>query len=718
MKNTNLRFLIIFKLLILPLSAYSSDSCPTTSSPYSKKLLAQNDYIDISADNSTLNNRNEILLQGNVELLSSDFFLSADNITFNRDRKNYHARGDVRYLNEFISTTANEINIKDEFINAKNLNFEFQNESGNGSAEGFEGNSNKQIFTNSIFTNCPSQNPDWKISSKQLILDKENNFGLAKDAKLEFFDIPILYLPYIEWPLEGRGSGFLSPSFSKYKEINSNTSENSISIPYYLNIAKDKDFLISLDYMTSRGSNVSTKYRQLLYSDNFFDSGYFEFQNNYLPKDRVTKNDRWLTKGKLDIDISEFLKFSAENFRVSDKRYFKEINHNFSDSDLYSFLKLNYSKNDLDLDFEYNNVQYVDGSSPSFIYAPRINTKKTINIGNSELNLSLNAVKFKNNSSSFNGSNRLHYEALLKEKFEVNAFEIEPEIGLLSTHYDIKGADSVNRNILKFGVDTRIELEKELDFIGAKITQSFIPRLKYNFVEKENQSNINNFDTEEFSLDALTLYQTQDFTGLDKISSSNSLVYGFDTEFFNSNNGEHLFSSSISQKRNIDDEKVGLDGNFIANRNFSDIYTSSSLDFGDSSLNFLLNYDPYKNRFSSSALNYAYYLSPKKLINFGYTDDIDRALNLSASYPISNKISVFGSLNKNLSINSINKNLYGISYETCCWELTLARFDDNDNNQNNSLEFELVFKDLGSTSNSLKERIKSQIPNYLKNDSI
>jgi len=146
LKNTNLTFLIIFKLLILPSSAYSSDSCPTISSPYSKKLLAQNDYIDISADNSTLNNRNEILLQGNVELLSSDFFLSADNITFNRDKKNYRASGDVRYLNEFISTDANEIIINDEFINAKKINFEFQNDSGRGSAEVFEGNSNKQII--------------------------------------------------------------------------------------------------------------------------------------------------------------------------------------------------------------------------------------------------------------------------------------------------------------------------------------------------------------------------------------------------------------------------------------------------------------------------------------------------------------------------------------------------------------------------------------------
>jgi len=712
---------ILPKLLIYCFILYSSLAigrtiCLNEKSPYIDKLSNQSDFVNIAAENSVVSDRNQIYINGDVELSANDFYLGADNVFAESSSKKYRASGNIRFLNEFISAEAEKLEINDKFIDAKNLNFQFINSSAKGSAERLKGSSEKQIITNSTFSNCTNENKDWTIHSDSLVLDKKNNLGVATNAKLVFFGVPILYFPSLEWPLEGRGSGFLSPAFSQYKEKDSNTSESSISIPYYFNIAKDKDFLVTLNNLSSRGVNFATKYRQLLSSEKFYESGYIELENNFLGDDHITKNDRWLTKSKINLDLSHHLKLNVENYRVSDKDYFNEISKDSFESNLLSFLELNYLKDNLQIDFEYNKNQVIDSSESSFVYSPMFSAKRSFSDNNRNMDLSFNAVKFSDKYNSLNGSKRIHYEANINESFEKNSFEITPELSFLSTYYDIKNSKSFKRNIIKFSADSKIDLERELDINGTKITQSFSPRLKYNFVQKKKQSHINNFDTEEFALNAPSLFNSQNFTGLDKISNANSFTYGFDSEFFNYKNDEYIFGTSIAQKRNFDKQSLGIDGNFITSKRFSDIYTTTTFNYGDAGFNLLLNYDPYKNRLSSSALIYDYYISPKKLINVGYINDLERTLNLSASYPVSKKLSVFGSLNKNLTINSINKGLFGIAYETCCWELTVAKFNDKDNIRNDSLELELVFKDLGSSSNSLKKRIKSQIPNYLKTD--
>ena len=122
--------------------------------------------------------------------------------------------------------------------------------------------------------------------------------------------MPIFYSPYHEWVLEGRGSGFLAPSFGSYDESVANKDNDyQVRIPYYFNIAPDRDFLLTLNHLSSRGSVVEGIYRQLIAEGDYWKEGRFEIEGRYLNEDDITNNKRWLLNSKINLSVNnkEFL---------------------------------------------------------------------------------------------------------------------------------------------------------------------------------------------------------------------------------------------------------------------------------------------------------------------------------------------------------------------------------------------------------------------------
>ena len=77
----------------------------------------------------------------------------------------------------------------------------------------FEGESKYRMLGGS-YTTCEVGNDDWFVRAKDFELDKERQIGTARNARIEFLGLPILYTPYISFSLDReRKSGFLSPTF-------------------------------------------------------------------------------------------------------------------------------------------------------------------------------------------------------------------------------------------------------------------------------------------------------------------------------------------------------------------------------------------------------------------------------------------------------------------------------------------------------------------------
>ena len=94
-----------------------------------------------------------------------------------------------------------------------------------------------------IFTYCKmSENkrcPAWSIQAEKLNHDTEKKTIYYKNAILKIYDVPVFYFPkfFHPDPTVKRQSGFLTPSF-----IDSRNLGTGLVLPYFLNLADDRDF--------------------------------------------------------------------------------------------------------------------------------------------------------------------------------------------------------------------------------------------------------------------------------------------------------------------------------------------------------------------------------------------------------------------------------------------------------------------------------------------
>jgi LPS-assembly protein len=117
---------------------------------------------------------------------------------------------------------------------------------------------------NVSYTTCPPGSNDWLLEASDIDLDSRSGTGTARGVKLRFQGIPILYAPYLSFPIsDARKSGMLTP------EIGSTSrSGNEIVVPLYWNIAPNYDATLTPRVLTDRGVQLQGQFRYLTKSHN------------------------------------------------------------------------------------------------------------------------------------------------------------------------------------------------------------------------------------------------------------------------------------------------------------------------------------------------------------------------------------------------------------------------------------------------------------------
>ena len=153
------------------------------------------------------------------------------------------------------------------------------------------------------------------MRAKDITLDTRSKIGTGRDAQVDFMGVPLLYLPWLSFPLSSdRKSGFLFPNIG-----NTSTGGLQLSAPYYWNIAPNADFTFEPTVFTKRGADLGGDLRWL--SEN----QHGELDWNFLPYDREFGAER--SRVRLN-DVAELpedvrLTLAAEN--VSDTEYFEDF---------------------------------------------------------------------------------------------------------------------------------------------------------------------------------------------------------------------------------------------------------------------------------------------------------------------------------------------------------------------------------------------------------
>ena len=220
-------------------------------------------------------------LSDGVLVRSGDKLAGADSARYRPDDMALVLEGDVRYedAGTQIASDSASFAYATGIIQFEGADFSLGSNNARGSASNVEINQDGQLELDDVsYTTCPPGSDDWLLKASSIDLDTKNGVGTAKGIRMRFKGVPILYAPYISFPIsDARKTGILTPEIGS-----TGRSGNEIVLPFYWNIAPNYDATFTPRILTQRGIQLQSEFRYLTRINSGF------VQGEILPNDDLT----------------------------------------------------------------------------------------------------------------------------------------------------------------------------------------------------------------------------------------------------------------------------------------------------------------------------------------------------------------------------------------------------------------------------------------------
>ncbi|MEM5500539.1 LPS-assembly protein LptD [Ahrensia kielensis] len=227
------------------------------------QLLLQADELVYDNDNQT------ITAQGGVRIDYDGTILIAKRVIYQETGGRLIAVGDVEILQpDGTRTFADEIDITDDFRDGfvNSLRVVTTDETRFAAESATRQNGEVTTFNNGIYTACnecvsKESRPLWQIKAKKIIWNGEEKTVRFERATFEFIGIPLAKIPVFTTadPSIKRKTGFLIPSFKNSEELGF-----GLRVPYFINLAPNRDLTLAATGYTKQGFLGEAEYRHRL----------------------------------------------------------------------------------------------------------------------------------------------------------------------------------------------------------------------------------------------------------------------------------------------------------------------------------------------------------------------------------------------------------------------------------------------------------------------
>jgi LPS-assembly protein len=228
------------------------------------QMLVQAVEVDYDYNNS------RVSAVGNVQMFYNGSTVEADKVIYDQKTKRLHAEGNVRMTDaDGKITYANLLDLSDDYRDGfvDSLRVDTADATRMAASRADRSGGNFTVFENGVYTACapckddPKKPPLWQVKGARIIHDQTEKMLYFEDARLEFFGVPMAYMPYFSTPdpTVKRKTGFLMPYFSSYTPFG-----YGIETPFYWAIAPDYDATITPRYTTRQGLLMQGEFRQRL----------------------------------------------------------------------------------------------------------------------------------------------------------------------------------------------------------------------------------------------------------------------------------------------------------------------------------------------------------------------------------------------------------------------------------------------------------------------
>ncbi len=494
----------------------------------SKQADTNSKGINISANMANAQGVDNASFSGDVVIVYQGRVIESGEATISRaDNRMNLGQGVTLYTDSLIlEGDSADYQLDNEGGQFNNTRFDIINHAAHGSAQTVSIKGDHQLNLNEVsYTTCNRTSPDWSINAEEINLDNGTNTGEAWNLTLNVKEIPVFYLPYINFPLEGRKTGLLPPSYSS-----SDRDGSDLMIPWYWNIAPNMDATITPRIIQNRGGMIDVEYRYLdRRSEGTVELG-------YLNNDKLFSDSR----GDIAIDYAYYnngWSIESDYTNVTDNNYLNEIGvDDYANSATLLKQQIAIGYNAPDYAVRMTTLQYQSLSTtvpyrqlPSIVYHWKPISTNNVNYG-----LSGEWSRFVHNQAGKTEGNRNDVYPYINYSQRWSFGFIKPELGVRSTQYALSSGDQ-SRTLPIASLHGGLYFDNYSTDQNGESLQTLEPEFFWLYVPYEDQTLLPTFYSAEIENQWQQLFATNRYSGADRQSDAHQITLALSHKSYDSN---------------------------------------------------------------------------------------------------------------------------------------------------------------------------------------
>jgi LPS-assembly protein len=272
---------------------------------------------------------------GNVQIYYNGATIEADRVVYDQVTKRLRAEGNARLTEADGKVTHGQVidltdDYRDGFVDS--LRVETVDDTRVAAARANRSEGNFTVFENGVYTACepcrdnPKKPPLWQVKAARIIHNQTERMMYFEDARIEFFGVPLAYMPYLATPdpTVKRKSGVLMPIFS-----NSTVYGYGVEIPYYFALAPNYDLTVSPRFTTKQGVLLQSEFRHRL-EDGFYTirgAGIWQLDKDYFGGPNPTpgfRDARYSLESSGKFNLTSNWTWGWDALLISDATFFQD----------------------------------------------------------------------------------------------------------------------------------------------------------------------------------------------------------------------------------------------------------------------------------------------------------------------------------------------------------------------------------------------------------
>ncbi|HTP39465.1 MAG TPA: LPS assembly protein LptD [Steroidobacteraceae bacterium] len=662
-------------LLVLPAAAFAgAPGCLRVAS-----AAPPDQPIDSYSQHSSTDADGKVQLNDAVTITMGDRTIKAAHVTYDPDTNVLRLVDQILYTDPTLTATgdAGTYLRDDSAAQLTNAHFKLLQQPGRGTAKLVRLNAQNVVrLDQATFTTCPEGETDWELEAREIKLDTDANLGTAKHAKVVFHHVPILYLPWISFPLSSeRQSGFLFPSLRS-----STRGGVGLSEPYYLNLAPNYDLTLEPTWYARRGASLSTEFRFL------GDHNSAELDTTLLPHDRVIDRRRSDLKftDRLQLPAGWRIDVNAED--VSDPTYLEDFGDGTQVSStpfLPRQANLSYRDDVWQFDAELLDFQTLDSTLAAvdhpYIESPRLTASALWGLGAARiLQWGFDAESVNFTRATGVAAWRTDLKPQLGADFEGAGYFLRPNAEWELTRYELRDNDAATpedatRSLPILTVDSGLQFERLAGGRGQR-SVTLEPRLMYIYIPYRDQSQLPVFDTAPADVNPIELFQANRYVGTDRIGDANEIVAGLTTHMFSTASGTRYLSATFGESFQLEAPRVSLPDEQLETQRHSNLIGQIDLTgFYHWNVQTSLAWNTAEERTDKAQIALQYRPADDKVVNLAYRFQRDQTEQADASlaWPVAKRWDLYGRAVYSLRDHTSIEDFAGFQYRGACWGVRL-----------------------------------------------